>query len=218
MDQEKNNTNESEYNEDDVQEIHINKQYDDEHYEEEDSEPIFIREKSDVDYSRWFWILGILFFLILIGFGYSKGWFDARQKNTEPVDQSNTSSLNQDAKPFSGVPENPAPIDSAEINTLESFPVRKVLVLKGTFGNGCGYLADPVQERDGNVFIVTLETIPVEEGAICTQALVPFERQIDLMVNNLPAGKYFVRVNGTFDLEFELEGDNGIDFQAGQDK
>jgi len=157
----------------------------------------------------------LLAFLVFVGFGYSQGWFS---QIINPKEQNNQSVIENTVKSIVEVPKNPAPIESVQIETLESFPVQKILVLKGVFSDGCGFLEDPVQSLDGNLFSITLETRLVDPNTNCTQALVPFERKIDLMVNNLPGGTYNVRVNGQYEIQFILAEDNRIDFDAGESK
>ena len=153
--------------------------------------------------------MGVLLLALLGWYGYSAGWFSARDNNVNVTENTNNE-LGNDV-----TSANAAPIDSLEIESTESFPVQKTLVVKGTLPNGCTYLNTPGQLRDGNVFYITLDTYT--EGDTCTEALVPYEERIDLQVNNLPGGVYIVNINGR-EISFEIEGDNSIDFGAGSDK
>jgi len=180
-------------------------------FKNREQESFTIREQDNSSHSVWY-IFIILLLLLLVGwYGYTSGWFGART----------SSELDTTAPTFSEedfgerVVNNSAPIDSVEIRTLETFPVQQVVVIKGTLPNGCTYVNEPIQLRDGNIFYVTLDTYI--EGEICTEALVPYEKQIVLNTLNLPAGVYIVNVNGR-ELSFELESDNALDFSAGEDK
>jgi inhibitor of cysteine peptidase len=116
----------------------------------------------------------------------------ATQAPTEPSDD--------------GVVEGVASVEDIDILILESFPVQVNVVARGNLPDGCTTIDQVTQERDGNTFRVTITTVrPV--GMVCTEALVPFERVIDLDVYGLPAGVYTVDVNGVSDT-FELAVDN----------
>lgn len=99
-----------------------------------------------------------------------------------------------------------AVVESIEILILESFPVQVNVVARGNLPDGCTAIDRVMQERDGNAFLVTITTIR-PAGAVCTEALVPFEEVISLGVYGLPAGVYTVTVNGVGDT-FELTMDN----------
>lgn len=174
-----------------------------------DNEPVIMRERDASSNTVWYVIL-VLIVLGLIGwYGYGAGWFSARDADDMDPQTEVTGGINGE------VSANAAPVDSLAIETSEGFPVQKYVVVKGTLANGCVYLNNPVQFRDGNVFYVTLDTRV--EGEVCTEALVPYEERISLPVANLPAGVYIVNVNGR-EITFELESDNMLDFTAGSDK
>lgn len=175
-----------------------------------EQEPLVIREQSGSLKGLWYIIAAALLLLILGWYGYSAGWFGQKTSVAPSV----TPVLNEEGF-GERVVVNPAPIDSISIETGESFPVQQTLVVKGTLPNGCVFVNEPVQFRDGNVFYVTVDTYT--EGEVCTQALVPYEKRVVLQTNNLPAGVYVVSVNGT-EISFELENDNVLDFEAGGDK
>lgn len=176
-----------------------------------DSEPVVMRERDASSNTAWYVVLGLIILGLIGWYGYGAGWFSARDTgDMDPQTEiTNNDIINGD------VSANAAPIDSLVIETTEGFPVQKVVVVKGTLPNGCVYLNNPVQFRDGNVFYVTLDTHT--EGDVCTEALVPYEQRINLPVTNLPAGVYIVNVNGR-EITFELENDNMLDFTAGSDK
>lgn len=180
-------------------------------FNNQQQEPLIIREKESGSKSVWY-IIGVILLLLLIGwYGYTSGWFAKQRIDNSGID---TPVANQEGF-GERVVVNPAPIDSIEIETGETFPVQQTLVIKGTLPNGCSFVNEPVQLRDGNVFYVTVDTYT--EGEICTQALVPYEKRVVLQTNNLPAGVYIINVNGR-EISFELESDNVLDFLAGGDK
>jgi inhibitor of cysteine peptidase len=176
-----------------------------------EKKPLFIREQDDSSRNMWYTLIVILFLLLIGWYGYTSGWFGAMTSS----ELGNTTSTLSEEDFGERVVNNPAPIDSVEIQTLDGFPVQQVVVIKGTLPNGCTYVNEPVQLRDGNVFYITLDTYV--EGDICTEALVSYEKQIALNTGNLPAGVYIVNVNGR-ELSFEFESDNVLDFTAGEDK
>jgi len=176
-----------------------------------DKEPTFLREEGP-NKSIWYWIIAVLVLGLVAWYGYTAGWFTQSTK-ISPVDLN--SEMSVDSNLGIEIPKNAAKIDNILIKTNESFPVQKTLVLKGNLNNGCTYLNDPQILREGNNFYVSLTTR--EEGEACSQALVPFEKIIELEVLGLPAGIYNVFVNGITNT-FELSQDNAIDFTGGVDK
>jgi uncharacterized protein (UPF0333 family) len=174
-----------------------------------EKESLNIKEQENFSQRLWYSIVALLVILLIGWYGYSAGWFS--QNN---IANQITPVINEEIFGDRTV-TNPAPIDSLEIKTSEGFPVQETLIIKGTLPNGCVFVNEPVQFRDGNIFYVTVDTYT--EGEICTQAEVPYEKQVVLQTANLPAGAYVVNVNGT-ELSFELESDNLLDFEAGRDK
>lgn len=106
------------------------------------------------------------------------------------------------SEPILGV----ATVDSVEIQMQETFPVQISVRARGALPNGCTSLNDVTTNRNGNQFDITISTLQTPADA-CTQALVPFEEQIDLDVAGLPAGSYTVNVNGRTG-SFTLDVDN----------
>lgn len=99
---------------------------------------------------------------------------------------------------------------SVELLILESFPVQIRAVLSGDLPDGCTGIKEIVAEQtDDWTFEIHIFTQRPAD-AMCTQALVPFEEQIALDVNGLPAGEYVVKA---YDLEtaFTLAVDNVLD-------
>lgn len=173
-----------------------------------EEEAVILREKEPENKNIWYWIIAILGLVLIIWYGYTAGWFttqnpsitelnNEKQENSYPVD------------------DTLAPIDNMVIVSGDGFPVEKTLSLKGNLSDGCTYLNEPQVIRDGNTFYVNLTTY--KEGDTCTEALVPYERNIGLDVIGLPAGVYNVIVNRK-QTTFELEQDNNLDFAAGENK
>lgn len=215
-------TEEHKDNNEESNKIFINKQYDEAETALDDSvdepvfeEPLEIREKGDNDASLWYWIIGALLCVAILWYGFSAGWFGKNKNTIAPVDQ-----FAIPVEPNGGIGNgaeslNAAPIDTIVIESSGSFPVEETLIVTGNLPDGCTYLNEPTQIRDGNQFYITLDTR--REGDVCTEALVPYEKRIPLYVNNLPAGTYSVDVNGRGML-FELSSDNTLDLSAGSDK
>lgn len=174
-------------------------------------EPLMVREQGDSPNSLWYIIGGILLLLLIGWYGYTAGWFSSKIADEQQQSPTTLSDEGFGERVLS----NPAPIDSVEISTSESFPIQQVVVIKGNLPNSCTFVNEPVQLRDGNVFYLTVDTYL--EGDTCTEEIVPYEKQVILNTNNLPAGVYIVNVNGQ-ELSFEFESDNVLDFNAGGDK
>jgi inhibitor of cysteine peptidase len=166
-------------------------------------------------YKNIIWIIIIIALLIVAFVGIRQGWFNfggsgsTTGQQIEDYDTQNEANMDAE-KTF-------APVSLARVDTTESFPVQKTLVLNGDLPNGCTYLNDSTQFRDGKTFYVELTT-RVEESDICTQALTPYEKSIPLNVGGLPAGMYTVNINGEREIGFEIDQDNDLDFTAGSDK
>ena len=92
--------------------------------------------------------------------------------------------------------------------------MKATLRVKGNLSNGCTYLNDTFQRREGTRYTLRLTTR--QEGDMCTEALVPFDRTINLDVENVPAGTYFVDLNGET-LSFEINQANGLEFDLGNE-
>jgi inhibitor of cysteine peptidase len=99
-----------------------------------------------------------------------------------------------------------AAVETIEILILESFPVQVHVIARGHLPDGCTELDEIRKERVEQAFQVTITTAR-PAGAMCTQALEPFEETIPLDVYGLPAGSYTVEVNGITGT-FELAVDN----------
>ncbi len=99
-----------------------------------------------------------------------------------------------------------ATIESADILMLESFPVQVNVNVKGYLNNGCEKIDEVFSERDEEIFKVFITK--KSEGDVCTQALVPFEENVNLDVYGLDEGNYTVLVNNENYGSFKLESPN----------
>ncbi len=87
-----------------------------------------------------------------------------------------------------------AMVDSLEVLILESFPVQVRVVARGALPDGCTTLETVSVTRDGNEFTGVITTTRPGD-AVCTEALIDFERVIPLDVADLLAGDYAVKIN-----------------------
>lgn len=85
------------------------------------------------------------------------------------------------------------PVDSVEVNVLESAPVQVVAVVHGTL-DPCTQLRAVEQSREGNAITVHI-TAKRPIGVFCIQLAVPFEERVTLQ-GEFPTGNYTVIVNG----------------------
>ncbi|MGC9467956.1 MAG: hypothetical protein ACP5HS_05155 [Anaerolineae bacterium] len=99
-------------------------------------------------------------------------------------------------------------VDSVDVMILESFPVQVRARITGHLPDGCTEITstDVTYEEASKTFFVEFETYRDPE-LMCTQALVPFEKTVDLEVRGLSAGHYTVDVPGAV-ASFELATDN----------
>ncbi|MDQ7091241.1 MAG: hypothetical protein Q9M50_11495 [Methylococcales bacterium] len=86
-----------------------------------------------------------------------------------------------------------APIQTVDIQILESFPVQVNVVAKGVFSDGCGNIDKTYSKKQGETFTIIITQKRI--GEVCIAALVPFEKVIPLDVNGLTAGSYNINVN-----------------------
>lgn len=141
----------------------------------------------------------IITFLFLVFAVVLSGCADRAENNpdnnvdniTEPGNSTNDSEGNNSDEYIHGT----AVVETIQIMTLESFPVQIHVLAEGNLPDGCTEIDNITQEREGNVFNVTITTKRPKD-AICTQALVPFNETIPLEVQGLEAGTYNVYVNG----------------------
>ncbi len=102
-----------------------------------------------------------------------------------------------------------ATVESVEIQIAESFPVQVFAVLRGHLSDGCTTISS-IDARGplANRFHIEITTERPPE-ALCTMALVPFERNVPLGVYGLPKGTYEA-VAGSVGASFTLHQDNKL--------
>jgi hypothetical protein len=118
--------------------------------------------------------------------------------------------------PAPGIETGIAAVDEIDILIMESFPVQVAVVARGFLPDGCTEI-DEVRSRfepESDRFVVEITTVR-DADAVCTQALVPFEERFALDVYGLPAGTYFVDVNGVVGT-FTFDVDNVLPEQSGE--
>ena len=97
-------------------------------------------------------------------------------------------------------------VDDLALNIMESFPLQVSATVVGNLPDGCTRIVGSKAEMiDESTFELQILTERPEE-MMCTMALVPFEENIILDVNGLPAGTYIVKGFGlensfTFDMD-----------------
>lgn len=97
-------------------------------------------------------------------------------------------------------------LETLEVSVLESFPVQVQATVSGNLSDGCTAVAAVDVQQNDETFRIQVETTR-DPDALCTQALVPFERTVDLAVEGLPAGIYVVTA-GDLSETFTLTADN----------
>jgi hypothetical protein len=92
-------------------------------------------------------------------------------------------------------------LDSAELLTMESYPLQFTLVLRGSLPTPCDQLQVDVNPPDpGNKIMVDVYSTP-NPNEICVQVLEPFE--VNHPLGSFPTGKYTLWVNGEKIAEFQ---------------
>jgi inhibitor of cysteine peptidase len=89
-------------------------------------------------------------------------------------------------------------VDSLELQIDSANPANLIALVKGNLADGCTTIGTETQQLplgDSNVFLIELNPIRPAD-AMCTEALVPFERLIPLKTNALPSGNYVLEVHG----------------------
>jgi hypothetical protein len=92
-------------------------------------------------------------------------------------------------------------LDSAELLTLESFPLQFMLTLKGNLPTPCHNLRIAASPPDSDNKIVVDVYSVASSDAICVQALEPFE--VNFPLGSFPIGTYMLYVNGELVAEFQ---------------
>lgn len=92
-------------------------------------------------------------------------------------------------------------IESAEILTLESYPLQFMLNLKGNLPTPCNQLRIAVNPPNTeNKVEVTVYSV-IDPNKMCVQALAPFE--VNFSLGSFPTGSYSVWVNGNKVADFQ---------------
>lgn len=100
-----------------------------------------------------------------------------------------------------------AVVEDLSVMIMESYPVQVSARLSGYLPDGCTTIKEVRSARDGDTFTIRIVTQRPGGDVACTMALVPFEENVSLEVDGLPAGEYSVRV-GELSETFTLEMDN----------
>jgi inhibitor of cysteine peptidase len=100
-----------------------------------------------------------------------------------------------------------ARVEEMVVNIMESFPVQVSVNLVGYLPDGCTQIDEITANREGDVFTVEIITKRPSGDIACTMALVPFDVNVALDVEGLPAGEYMVVYDDLSDI-FTLESDN----------
>lgn len=100
-----------------------------------------------------------------------------------------------------------AVVEDLSVMIMESYPVQVSVRLSGYLPDGCTTIKEVRSSRDGDTFIVMIVTQRPGGDVACTMAIVPFEENVPLEVEGLPADEYTVRV-GELSETFTLEMDN----------
>lgn len=92
-------------------------------------------------------------------------------------------------------------LDSANLLTLESYPLQFSLSLKGNLPTPCHHLRVAVSPPDAENKIVVNVYSVADPNAVCIQMLEPFDVSIPL--GSFPSGHYTLIVNGEQIAEFD---------------
>lgn len=114
--------------------------------------------------------------------------------------------------PEMGTIDKPAAVESIEILSMESFPVRINVVAKGYLRNSCEHLDvisdKPIPLGEDDIFKIDLNVkVPASQEISCLDVVSPFEHTFQLDVRDLDSGIYTVEVNGVRGT-FEFSMDN----------
>ncbi len=85
-------------------------------------------------------------------------------------------------------------VQEIQVQIMESMPVQVRAVLRGLLPNPCTVFADMNVTRQGNVFLIQLETSIT--SPTCPSTPTPFEVAVPLPVTGLPGGTYSIVAHG----------------------
>jgi putative hemolysin len=97
-------------------------------------------------------------------------------------------------------------INEIHTNVMESFPVQVSVTVRGDLADGCVTLNELIPVAIDGGWEIKVDSSR-DADAICTEALVPFEQNVPLDVEGLPAGTYTVTL-GEQSTSFTLQMDN----------
>jgi len=100
-----------------------------------------------------------------------------------------------------------ARVEEMYVKIMESYPVQVSVNLIGYLPDGCTQIDEVTSQRERDVFTVEIITKRPSGDISCTQAIVPFDVDVVLDVEGLPAGEYAVIYDGLDEI-FTLESDN----------
>jgi len=156
-------------------------------------------------------VRALLFSLLVVTLAACSLIEGGEQEATAPPDSPTSTSEAEEAEE----PETrQADVESIEVLILESFPVQVNVIASGTLPDACTTLNEPAPRQEGNTFVVNLTATRLPEE-VCSQAIVPFDKVIQLDVEGLSAGTYTVSVNGVTGT-FTLETDNVVQVDEGE--
>jgi inhibitor of cysteine peptidase len=92
-------------------------------------------------------------------------------------------------------------VESADLLTMESYPLQFMLVVSGNLPTPCDQLRVDVRPPDAENQIVVEVYSVVEPDKMCTEVLQPFS--INIPLGSFPSGHYSVWVNGEQAAEFD---------------
>jgi hypothetical protein len=137
----------------------------------------------------------LLGFLLLSACGaLSNAALPGHQPTAKPASSDTTTPEPDGEQPPSGegIVGEKAIVEEIQVLILESFPVQVNALMRGSLPNGCTTIQAITSSREGNTFNITILTErPV--GAVCSEALIPFEESVSLDVAQLLAGTYTVK-------------------------
>jgi inhibitor of cysteine peptidase len=100
-----------------------------------------------------------------------------------------------------------AVVEELSLMIMESYPLQVSAQLSGYLPDGCTTINEVQSSMKGDTFTIEIVTQRPGGDVACTMAIVPFEENVPLEVEGLPAGEYTVRV-GELSETFTLETDN----------
>jgi hypothetical protein len=91
-------------------------------------------------------------------------------------------------------------VNSADLLTMESFPLQFSLTVKGDLPTPCHQLRVDVQPPDTQGVIVLDAYSVIDPDRMCAEVLQPFE--VNIPLGSYPSGEYEIRLNGEKVAEF----------------